>query len=112
MAAAVTIIVFAVLVLTAMSAVGGYTIGRVHAADATKRSDKRLHETLVYCKDKSLIVSSLLSFETEQAERYRVIALDAITAIPDDDPRKRVYRISLEKVDNRLRDKLEEVKKG
>lgn len=113
-AIAVCIIIFAVLVLAAMSAVGGYTLGRTRAADdakkAEKRSNVRLHETLVYCKDRVSIVSALLSFETELAEQYRTIAIDAIAAIPDADPRKKVFKASFEKADGRLRDKLEEVK--
>ncbi|MFC2369676.1 MAG: hypothetical protein ACFNMB_00400 [Candidatus Saccharimonas sp.] len=115
-AAAVTLIIVASLILAVMAGIAGFTLGRACATDAAKKAskttDERLNETLVYCKDKSLIVSSLLSFETEQAEQYRVIALDAITAIPDDDPRKRVYKTSFDKADSRLRDKLEEVKKG
>ena len=114
-AAAVTLIIVASLILAVMAGIAGFTLGRARATDDTKKAseaDSRLNETLVYCKDKTLIVSALLSFETELAEEYRVVALDAITAIPDDDPRKRVYKTSFDKADSRLRDKLEEVKKG
>ena len=55
--AAVTIIVLAVFTLVVMTGIGGYTVGRAHAADAAKKAseaDSRLNETLVGCRDKLL----------------------------------------------------------
>lgn len=112
-AAAVIVIVVAAFVLAIMAGIAGYTLGRARATDDTAKAakkDERLHETLTYCKDRVNIVSGLLSFETEQTERYRAIALDAIAAIHDADPRKRVFKTSFEEADNRLRSKLKEVK--
>ena len=114
-AAAVIVIIIAALILAVMAGITGYTLGRARAADDTKKAseaDSRLNETLVYCRARVSIVSDLLSFETELAEAYRAVALDAIAAIPEGDPRKRVYKTSFEKADSRLRDKLEEVNKG
>ena len=114
-AAAVIVIIVVSLILAVMAGIAGFTLGRARATDAAAKAakkDERLNETLVYCKDRVIMASGLLSFETEQAERYRTIALDAIAAIHDADPRKKVFKANFEKADGRLRDKLEEVKKG
>ena len=111
---AVSIIIFAVLTLAIMAGIGGYVLGRARATEATTKktleADERLHGTLVYCRDRIITVSGLLAFETEQTERYRLVALEAIAAIPEGDPRKGAFKTSFEKADARLRDKLEEVK--
>ena len=114
-AAAVIVIIIAALILAVMAGITGYTLGRARAAHATNNAAEaatRLNETRVYCTAPVSIVSDLLGFETELAEAYRAVALDAIAAIPEGDPRKRVYKTSFEKADSRLRDKLEEVNKG
>ena len=112
MAAAVIVIAIAVITLAAMVGVGGYALGCARVGAAEAKSDENLHETLVHCKGKALIVSDLLSFETEQAEQYRAIAIGAIAAIPEGDPHKKVYKTSLDRVDERLENKLQEVNGG
>ncbi|MBB1563443.1 hypothetical protein HG436_003510 [Candidatus Saccharibacteria bacterium] len=104
-AAAVIIIIVAAHVLAVMAGIGGYTLGRARAAEDTKKTD----ETLVYCRDKTLVVSSLLTFETEQAERYREIARQAVKALPSKDIRKLLLERELREADGLLRSKIAEV---
>ncbi|WP_164997958.1 family 78 glycoside hydrolase catalytic domain, partial [Candidatus Nanosynsacchari sp. TM7_ANC_38.39_G1_1] len=81
-AATIVIIVFAALTLAIMAGIGGYVLGRAHAADATTKKDENLYKVLVGCREKTTAVCGLLEFETEQTERYRCIAQRAVEALP------------------------------
>lgn len=112
-AVAVTLIVFFALVLAMMAGIAGYTLGRARATDAAKKAseaDSRLNETLLYCKGRTEIIAGLLSFETEQSERYRDIARRAVEALPSKDLRKLLLECELQKADNVLQAKIAEVK--
>ena len=84
--AAVTIIVLAVFTLVVMTGIGGYTVGRAHAADAAKKAseaDSRLNETLVGLKCDTLVVSRLLLFTQDRAFDYRRVAEEALANFPN-----------------------------
>lgn len=112
-AAAVIVIVFAALALAMMAGIGGYTVGRVRATEATTKktleADERLHGTLVYCRDRIITVSGLLAFETEQTERYRDIARQAVEALPSKDIQRLLLERKLREADGLLQAKIAEV---
>ena len=115
MAAAVTIVIIAVVVLVCMAGIAGYTLGRARAAEATKEADQRLYGVLIACKEDTITVCSLLDFQVEQTERYRNIARRAVEALPGKNVQNILLERKLREADNILRSKIaevEEVKKG
>ena len=109
-AAAVIVIIIAALILAVMAGIAGYTLGRARAAEATKEADQRLYGVLIACKEDTTTVCSLLDFQVEQTERYRNIARRAIKVLPGDNSQRYPLERKLQEADNRLKNKLEEVK--
>ena len=104
MSTAAAIIAFAVLVLVAMAGVAGYVLGRARAAEdakKAKRSDERLHVTLVGLKSDTVMVSQLLSFTQECAFDYRRVAEEAIAYLPSG-TRKGILERELKTTDKKM----------
>ena len=101
---AVTIVIIAVIALVVMTGVSGYTLGRARAAEdakKAKRSDERLHVTLVGLKSDAVMVSQLLSFTQECAFDYRRVAEEAIAYLPSG-TRKGILERELKTTDKKM----------
>ena len=109
-AAAVIVIIIAALILAVMAGIAGFTLGRALTGAAKIKADESLNETLVVCKKKTVTVCGLLGFQTEQTERYRDIARQAVEALPGDNSRKHPLERKLQEADACLQSKLKEVK--
>ena len=100
-AAAVIVIIIAALILAVMAGIGGYVLGRTFATDAAKKTDERLHRTLVGLKDDTLVVSKLLLFTQDRAFDYRRIAEQSVAHLPDG-TRKNVLMRELQATDKKM----------
>lgn len=108
-AAAVTVIIIVSFFLAIMAGIAGYAFGRAHAGATNVTAEENMSKTLLDCKRKIIIISSLFEFQIRQTEMYADIARQAVEALPDGDSQKTLLERNLQKTDDLLQAKLAEV---
>ena len=111
-ATAVTLIIFAALILACMAGIGDYVIGRVRATDdakmAKKQEEESLHEALLGLKADTILVSDVLLFTQSRSFDYRAVAIKAVEALSDDALKETLER-EFQNIDKKIQDKVAKV---